>query len=118
MNAQGLGKRQRQALEFIERVNGWHTYAKDVAGVIRTLERRGLVETNQYSQFRLMVPIKCDQCEMLSINGVACHEQGCPNTFKTWENGEWVKYVKCFECGCDVRQGSPCCGEEVTDELV
>jgi hypothetical protein len=55
---------------------------------------------------------------MLSINGVACHEQGCPNTYKTWENGEWIKYVKCFECGCDVQQGEPCCGEDVTDELV
>jgi len=22
----------------------------------------------------------CNQCEMLTINGVACHETGCPNT--------------------------------------
>lgn len=22
----------------------------------------------------------CTQCEMLSINGLACHETGCPNT--------------------------------------
>jgi len=22
---------------------------------------------------------KCEQCEALSINGVACHEKGCPN---------------------------------------
>ena len=26
--------------------------------------------------------MKCDQCEMLSINGVACHEIGCPNSKK------------------------------------
>lgn len=26
--------------------------------------------------------MKCDQCEMLSINGVACHETGCPNADK------------------------------------
>ena len=23
--------------------------------------------------------MNCDQCEMLSINGHACHESGCPN---------------------------------------
>lgn len=23
--------------------------------------------------------MNCDQCEMLSINGVPCHETGCPN---------------------------------------
>jgi hypothetical protein len=23
--------------------------------------------------------MNCDQCEMLSINGMACHETGCPN---------------------------------------
>ena len=26
----------------------------------------------------------CDQCEMVSINGVACHEFGCPNRYKKW----------------------------------
>jgi rubrerythrin len=30
----------------------------------------------------------CDQCEALSINGVPCHEHGCPN--RSWE---------CPECG-------------------
>ena len=23
---------------------------------------------------------RCDQCEMISVNGQACHEIGCPNT--------------------------------------
>lgn len=47
----------------------------------------------------------CNQCEMLSINGVPCHEGGCPNEHKVWdpnalplyqtsrpdrEYGEWV----------------------------
>lgn len=30
----------------------------------------------------------CDSCEMLSINGVACHETGCRNTPR-----------RCLECG-------------------
>jgi hypothetical protein len=32
--------------------------------------------------------MNCNQCEMLSINGLACHEIGCPET-RTW---------KCREC--------------------
>lgn len=29
--------------------------------------------------------MKCDQCEMVSINGVACHETGCPNSRAKWD---------------------------------
>jgi hypothetical protein len=35
--------------------------------------------------------LKCDKCQMLSINGMACHELGCPNASKDWVDGEWVK---------------------------
>jgi hypothetical protein len=30
---------------------------------------------------------------MLSINGVPCHEPGCPNSDKTWsiEENDWVE---------------------------
>ena len=34
----------------------------------------------------------CDSCQALMINGVYCHEQGCPNA---WKN----KRVECRECG-------------------
>lgn len=36
--------------------------------------------------------IKCDQCNMLSINGMATHETGCPNTHKVYDfdEEEWV----------------------------
>lgn len=27
----------------------------------------------------------CDQCEVLVINNVPCHEHGCPNRDKPWE---------------------------------
>jgi hypothetical protein len=60
------------------------------------------------------IRIRCDQCEMLCINGVNCHELGCPNAKKTWvpERG-WVRYVECFTCGCEVEQGEACgCEEE------
>lgn len=52
--------------------------------------------------------IKCGQCCAAMINGVFCHETGCPNSRKRYEDGEWVRYLKCFDCGCDVRQGEVC----------
>jgi hypothetical protein len=54
--------------------------------------------------------LRCDQCEMLSINGVACHETGCPNSGKTWmeDRQEWVRFVECFYCGCEVETGEEC----------
>lgn len=61
--------------------------------------------------------MQCDQCEMLSINGRACHERGCPNMNAHWEDGEWVKYYECFECGCDVPAGESCnCNEPFYDD--
>ncbi len=37
--------------------------------------------------------IKCTQCQMLSINGVACHETGCSNSNKIWsvEENDWIE---------------------------
>jgi hypothetical protein len=29
--------------------------------------------------------MKCDQCEALMINGVFCHETGCPNSGKIYD---------------------------------
>ena len=40
--------------------------------------------------------MRCDQCEAAMINGVYCHERGCPN---------WWKHVthECAECGSSFR---------------
>lgn len=37
--------------------------------------------------------VRCDRCEMCSINGLACHETSCPNARKVWDadNREWVR---------------------------
>ena len=36
----------------------------------------------------------CPQCEVLMINGIRCHETGCPEA--------WKDYVReCKECGCE-----------------
>lgn len=34
----------------------------------------------------------CDSCQVLRINGIVCHETGCPNSYKN-------KKVECKECG-------------------
>jgi hypothetical protein len=61
--------------------------------------------------------IRCDQCEACMINGVFCHETGCPNTHSRFdaESGEWVRQRKCFECGCTIDADDPCCNAEVSD---
>ena len=35
----------------------------------------------------------CNQCEMISIQGVPCHETGCPEA--------WRRIKGCKDCGCD-----------------
>jgi hypothetical protein len=50
--------------------------------------------------------MNCDQCQALMINGVFCHETGCPNDR---ESGEWIKQRECFDCGCTVDADDPCC---------
>jgi ssDNA-binding Zn-finger/Zn-ribbon topoisomerase 1 len=54
--------------------------------------------------------ISCNQCSALMINGVFCHETGCPNSKKTWvhERQEWVRFVDCRECGYPVEIGEIC----------
>ena len=56
----------------------------------------------------------CNQCEMLSINRIACHELGCPNMNARWDtkNEEWVTQTECRQCGfmvdCDHRGQYEC----------
>lgn len=38
----------------------------------------------------------CDSCEALTINGVYCHEHGCPDAWKDYTR-------ECQECGHDFR---------------
>ena len=53
-------------------------------------------------------PVTCDSCQLARINGIICHETGCRNSGKTWEDGAWIRYIECRECGYDVREGEVC----------
>jgi hypothetical protein len=59
------------------------------------------------------VRVKCDSCEMLSINGIPCHEIGCPNMSARWDDDNqcWIKQRECFECGFTVDTDDQCCNE-------
>ncbi len=41
----------------------------------------------------------CNSCEALMINGIYCHETGCPDA---WRDSK----AKCFECGCSFKPES------------
>jgi len=36
----------------------------------------------------------CDNCNIVRVNGILCHEQGCPDSWRDYK-------LDCFQCGCD-----------------
>jgi hypothetical protein len=54
------------------------------------------------------VHVHCDQCEMVSINGLACHETACPNARSQWRDGQWIRMRECFECGYELPADEAC----------
>jgi hypothetical protein len=49
------------------------------------------------------------------INGVFCHETGCPNTGKSFVDGQWLRVYHCTECGSqhtDPENMQQCCTPE------
>lgn len=61
--------------------------------------------------------INCDHCNAAMIQGVFCHESGCPNYCSRFdiESGRWIKQRRCFECGYDCDRDDPCCNEPIED---
>lgn len=57
--------------------------------------------------------IFCDRCVMLMINGVPCHETGCPNSGGRWDGQKWIRQRYCPTCGCRVDIDDHCCSEDV-----
>ena len=48
-------------------------------GILASLRARGF-DRSRVVPFERGVHVACSQCEALVINGIACHEHGCPNT--------------------------------------
>jgi hypothetical protein len=59
-----------------------------------------------------MAKVNCDQCSASMINGVFCHETGCPNQKKRYDAEEdcWIAQYNCLECGNMCDEGTNCCG--------
>jgi hypothetical protein len=65
--------------------------------------------------------MRCDQCEALMINGVFCHETGCPNQGKVWDSeiSEWCREYECPECGTKTTDHDAflvCCSPDESEE--
>lgn len=41
--------------------------------------------------------MECKGCEVVYINGVKCHELGCPEAWKD-------ETITCTECGCEFKR--------------
>lgn len=63
-------------------------------------------------------PPKCNQCDSAVINGVYCHESGCPNQDKKYnhESESWESVYECSECGCEhnsAESAGECCQDGI-----
>ena len=72
----------------------------------------------RFSVWRRKKRITCDCCQMLAINGIACHETGCRYMGARWDEPTetWIRQRKCFDCGCTVDADDPCCSAEHDDD--
>lgn len=54
---------------------------------------------------------KCNQCDSVTINGLYCHELGCPNARKRYDTDSesWVNVATCPECGNEYDPEESCC---------
>ncbi len=58
--------------------------------------------------------ITCDQCVMLSINGLPCHELGCPNA---WQ-GQRRKCKWCGSAFIPTDRHQICCDAECVESFL
>uniref|UniRef100_A0A6M3JQQ2 Uncharacterized protein n=1 Tax=viral metagenome TaxID=1070528 RepID=A0A6M3JQQ2_9ZZZZ len=50
-------------------------------GTLQRLRKAGF-DSSEYNRSKGTYHVQCSQCDALVINGVACHETGCPNVKK------------------------------------
>ncbi len=67
-----------------------------------------LFNDNDDTEQPAFIRIHCGDCAALCINGVPCHETGCPSSHIDLTTGK-PRPKKCFECGCEVPEDGVCC---------
>lgn len=62
----------------------------------------------------------CDQCEPLMINGIFCHETGCPNINKIWDSltETWIPEGEEYDCDLDLDDDTGVYYDETLGEYV
>jgi hypothetical protein len=70
-----LAKEKREVNPYIQKLQQSLWDAWD-CGFNKGCEERTITGKAKKPKY---VRVKCDQCEILVINGIACHEHGCPN---------------------------------------
>jgi hypothetical protein len=74
-------------------------------GILASLVRGGFDKSRIEVRER-GVTVGCSQCDAVSICGIACHENGCPNRPR-----------RCAECGDSVPRGEMCSCEMVVVDV-
>lgn len=60
----------------------------DYADALANLVRRGF-DLSAVDEDDRHLRVRCSQCESLVINGIACHEEGCPNQRKAKDDEDY-----------------------------
>jgi hypothetical protein len=87
-----------RASDFKQALADYHTYVSEDRENVRLIavfigdwdEPEQLILAYNYPTLRSQP--KCDQCDSATINGIYCHEHGCPNRSKVYDHDEerWI----------------------------
>ena len=72
------------------KLNRWALFAKRIKTTVAYLSSDEVVLDTIEANGWCRPDMRCNQCEALMINGLYCHEIGCPNWKKVKIDGEWV----------------------------
>ena len=93
VSERAIGRTYRKAID-----RGLHWWVQDWGQRVP----KSLTTAQISPAHRLGVPTKvhCDQCQLTVIQGVPCHETGCPKSYINPAT-EQPYPIACFQCGCD-----------------
>lgn len=101
-----------------------HYFINGDHGVIAKRDGSNKREFKGIAELKKLIPLyieaiplktpKCNQCDSTTVNGVYCHESGCPNQDKKYnhESESWESVYTCAECGSEydsAESAGECC---------